>query len=167
MPAIAQDADWRVVAVAADQASGLAINHLKVCAEAPYFGACVDHPEAWKRNETLHLYLEPSGLRRQTGPWGYRLKFSEDLILRDADGAELWRRDGMLRVVRETQQPMLDIYAVNRIDLSGMPAGKYQVQVIVHDEISGQQADARLAFAVGARSGAKPSPDLAPERRGK
>jgi len=148
--ALGQDGTWRVAALAADQAEKLAVVRLEACKAVPYFGACVAHPGVWQRSEKLYLYVQPEGLQREKLASRYRLALSQDLILLDAGGHELWRREGVVRMTRETQSPLLDVFATNRIDLTGLPIGAYQARVVIHDEISGAAAQADVAFLVGA-----------------
>ena len=92
----------------------------------------------------LQFYYEPQNLFTKRADGGYQKWFTQDMIVRDASGKELLRKEGALDFNYKTKAPVLDVYGTNSLSLGDLPAGKYEFEAVIHDQLSKQ--DARYLF---------------------
>ncbi len=92
----------------------------------------------------LQFYYEPQNLFTKRSDGGYQKWFTQDMIVRDSNGKELLRKEAALDFNYKTRAPVLDVYGMNSLSLGELPAGKYEFEAVIHDQLSKQ--DARYVF---------------------
>ncbi len=98
----------------------------------------------YRPGETILVYLEPVGYRIEEGDV-VRYGFAADLELYTGDGQFLGRVDNFLDTLFEARKPNLASFLLFSIDLDGVPAGEYVLQLRVRDLLD---PDARVDVAV-------------------
>jgi hypothetical protein len=64
----------------------------------------------------------------------YRIHFDQDFVLLSGDGKEeLFRKEEMITMELNTKSPVMDLFATNRVALTGLPPAKYILKGIIHD----------------------------------
>lgn len=92
----------------------------------------------------LQFYYEPQNLFTKRADGSYQKWFTQDMIVRDANGKELLRKDGALDFNYKTKTPVFDVFGTNSLSLGELPPGKYEFEAVLHDQLSKQ--DARYVF---------------------
>jgi hypothetical protein len=154
-PAPAADASADRVAglkaeiVAARNAGRLAIANLTACASITGYAAYVRLPQARvARDGTLAIYYEPENWFTTVKDGRYGLEMLQDIVLIDAAGREVFRKTGALTIRHETASPILDLYVYNNLDVSGLPAGRYNLPDRAPRQAKEGAATADLHFVI-------------------
>ena len=92
----------------------------------------------------LQFYYEPVNLMTRRADGTYQKWFTQDMIVRDGAGKELLRKEAALDFNYKTKTPVFDIFGTNSLSLGELPAGKYEFEAVLHDQLSKQ--DARYVF---------------------
>lgn len=92
----------------------------------------------------LQFYYEPQNLFTKRADGAYQKWFTQDMIVRDASGKELLRKEAALDFNYKTRTAVLDVYGTNSLSLGELPPGKYEFEAVIHDQLSKQ--DARYVF---------------------
>ena len=108
-------------------------------------------PGAMVFGKTILVYLEVDnhGLRKL--PDGYGIDLWTDLFILYEDGERIGGKErfGEHKLVSRT--PHRTTFMVLEATVSQLPAQPYQVEVVVHDAVSGKQGKLRIPFRVAAR----------------
>jgi hypothetical protein len=92
----------------------------------------------------LQFYYEPMNLSTRRADGTYQKWFTQDMIIRDGNGNEILRQDAAVKFNYTAKTPVLDIFGTNSLDLGDLPAGKYEFEAVLHDQLSKQ--DARYVY---------------------
>jgi len=129
-----------------ENAGKLAFRQFTLCTKAPdgygqYEAASSNKVAAGAK---LQFYYEPMNLFTKRADGSYQKWFTQDMILRDGKGEELLRKDAAIDFNYKTRTPALDIHGTNSLTLGNLPAGKYELEAVLHDQLSKQ--DARFVY---------------------
>ena len=97
----------------------------------------------------LQFYYEPKNLFTKRSDGRYQKWFTQDMIVRDGKGKELLRQEGALDFNYKTKVPVLDVYGTNSLSVGELPAGKYEFEAVIHDQLSKQDARYVFTFEIG------------------
>lgn len=128
----------------------LGFNNLTLCSEVSSFCSYtpLQSPEV-PANGTLLLYYEPRNLSTSLITGVYKIHFTQDVILLDKTGGTvIFRQDEMLKFDYSTTSPVLDVFATNRLTLTGLAPGEYIFKAILHDKIKASSAETIVKFRV-------------------
>jgi len=83
----------------------------------------------------LLFYYEPANVFTNRRDDTFQIWYTQDLIVKDAEGEELLNSPELLNFNYQTVAPVLDLYATNSLDLGDLPAGKYEFIAVLHDKL--------------------------------
>lgn len=108
---------------------------------AKYFGNYEPRGDTvFRRGEKMHFYAEPKNLMMMKDAQGiYSVAFYVDLIVTGADGKKL-EQPKFMAMELPTRSRIQDLYLNLDVSLTGAPAGKYNVQFVIHDSNSPKTA---------------------------
>jgi len=101
-----------------------------------------------KVGSEIIFYYEPINLftNRQAG--GYHVWYTQDMILLDASGKELYNGKELLNFNYNTTSPVMDFYAKNSLSLGQLPPGKYIFKAVLHDKLKREEATYKYTFEI-------------------
>ena len=129
-----------------ENAGKLGFRQFTLCTKAP---EGIGQYEAAPSNKVaagskLQFYYEPTNLFTKRADGSYQKWFTQDMIVRDGAGKELLRKEAALDFNYKTKTPVFDIFGTNSLSLGELPAGKYEFEAVLHDQLSKQ--DARFVY---------------------
>ncbi len=129
-----------------ENAGKLGFRQFTLCMKAP---AGIGQFEAAASNKVkagskLEFYYEPMNLSTRRADGTYQKWFTQDMIVRNGAGKELLSNPAALNFNYKTKTPVFDIFGTNSLDLGELPAGKYEFEAVIHDQLSKQ--DARYVY---------------------
>jgi hypothetical protein len=101
-----------------------------------------------KGGTKLQFYYEPQDLFTKRADGSYQKWFTQDMIVRDANGKELLRKETALDFNYKTRTPVFDVYGTNSLSLGELPPGDYEFEAVVHDQLSKQEARYVFKFEI-------------------
>ncbi len=131
----------------------LAVRHATfVAAEPESYGSYEPRgSDAFAPGEPLLVYLEPVGYdfrRREDGTFVYG--FAADVAILDADGRLLGGQRDFGRWRFHSRRPNAAAFLSLRLEVGGLPEGRYRLAIRVRDGISQDSAEVVLPFEVQA-----------------
>lgn len=127
----------------------LQLDKLTVVQESPRgLGMFTPSPRGEVRNGKLLLYVEVRNFISRKSPAGWSVDLGTDAVFYYADGSFIARKDNIGRhsFVARTRHDVT--FMVLELNLHGMPAQVYEVELLVHDNNSGKSAKMRCYFKV-------------------
>ena len=97
-----------------------------------------------KAGTKLLFYYEPENVFTNRRGKTFQIWYTQDLIVKDADGEELLNSPDLLNFNYQTITPVLDLYATNSLDLGNLPPGKYEFIAVIHDKL--KKTSARMSY---------------------
>jgi hypothetical protein len=129
--------------------SALGFSNFHLCTNILGYGQYVAlESNKIKAGSTVKIYYEPTNLFTAHTEGGYKIWFTQDIVLKSAEGEELYKQENVLNFNYQTTSPIMDIFGTNSLDLGALPPGPYLYEVIVHDKLKNAQANYALAFEV-------------------
>lgn len=130
-------------------ASPPGFRRLELSSEPPSYGRYEPVPSSEvPESSAVFLYIEPDNPYTIRDGGRYYVEFVQDLMLVDATGSVLIDAPDLVEFFYESMSPLLDIYAQNRINLEGLPPGKYRFIVTLHDLLGGDSVQGEIAITV-------------------
>ncbi len=127
----------------------LGMRNLNLCSKVITLGAYVPLPEAKiEAGKTYYIYYEPTNWFTKTEEGRYEFWFTQDIILLDAKGEVLTERPGALSMHFNTATPLLDLYVVNDLHITGAPPGKYTYKMVLRDEFKDEIVTKTVDFEI-------------------
>jgi hypothetical protein len=104
-------------------------------------------PNGVVRSEELFFYAQVRNHTVRTLPGGWHeLHLVTDLVVIDAEGAEV-ARDMAFGESRFTARAVhRDTFVVIALRVKGLPAGRYRVRLVVHDQVSARKGEVEIPF---------------------
>ncbi len=93
-----------------------------------------------KAGTEIYFYYEPQNLFTNRSNSGYHVWYTQDMIVLDAKGKEIYNGPEMLNFNYQTTAPVLDYYATNSLSLGNLPTGKYTFKAVMHDKLKNAEA---------------------------
>jgi len=127
----------------------LGMRNLNLCSKVITLGAYVPLPEAKiKAEKEYYIYYEPTNWFTKIEGGRYEFWFTQDAFLLDAKGEVLVERLGALSMHFNTATPLLDIYVVNDLHITGAPPGKYTYKMVLRDEFKDEIVTKTVGFEI-------------------
>ena len=101
-----------------------------------------------KAGTKLLFYYEPENVFTNRRGKTFQIWYTQDLIVKDADGEELLNSPDLLNFNYQTITPVLDLYATNSLDLGNLPPGKYEFIAVIHDKLKKTSATMSYVFEI-------------------
>ena len=102
----------------------------------------------FKPGEEIILYIEP-GAFKYGGPDGrFDFGFSVDFRLAQLDGNILGGQDEFGKFPFQSKRPNTEIFLDLTLTLTGLPAGKYVLKIVVHDMVSGETSSGDVPIEI-------------------
>ncbi|HSE84548.1 MAG TPA: hypothetical protein VLB01_08380 [Thermodesulfobacteriota bacterium] len=109
--------------------------------EAPHFGGFEPRGnDIYESAEPIYFYLEPNNVVFVKKGEVYTAGFWIDCILKDQKGEVLLEQKKFLDAEFNSRSPISDMFANINFDLSGAPAGTYNIEFTVRDQNSNKSA---------------------------
>ncbi len=103
----------------------------------------------FKRGEPLIVYLELAGFGHKPLSGAYEISISGDVAIADESGQKILANMGNFLKSHMVSRRKNREYFVNlTIELSGAPAGRYQLILTLKDNVSGEKAKVRMPFEI-------------------
>lgn len=106
----------------------------------------------YRRGEPMDIYFEPRTLVTRYEDGHIRGAMSVDLEVRDADGKVIVNEKGAWKlpvaVKAPSHLPLSQVYAAMSTNPINLPAGRYQLQLRIHDDFGGTFSDRNVAITV-------------------
>jgi len=129
--------------------SDLGFSNFHLCSKILGYGQYVAlESNKIKAGSTVQVYYEPQNLFTARTEGGYKIWFTQDIVLKSSDGEELYKQENVLNFNYQTTSPVMDIFGTNSLDLGSLPPGSYLYEVVMHDKLKTAQANYTLAFEV-------------------
>lgn len=101
-----------------------------------------------EKNGTLLIYYEPLNVYTNKKNGLYEIWYTQDMeILSDKDKL-IYKKEDMLSFHYTTTAPILDLFATNTVELTGLPKGKYKFRAVLKDRMRNKTAAKVIWFAV-------------------
>jgi hypothetical protein len=127
----------------------LGMRNLNLCSKVITLGSYVPLPEAKiKGGKKYYIYYEPTNWFTKTEEGRYEFWFTQDAFLLDAKGEVLVERLGALSMHFNTTTPLLDIYVVNDLHITGAPPGRYTYKMVLRDEFKDETETKEVDFEI-------------------
>ena len=107
-----------------------------------------------RRTRPLYLYFEIYNLSRNNqGRTNYEITYDVKLLERkESIFKRLFKRDDNLKesisITRSEQGNMMNVFEYTSFDVSSLRVGKYELKVLIHDNVSGKTAEKSDTFIV-------------------
>ena len=113
------------------------------------YGSYVAAPDnKVKAGTELLFYYEPENVFTNRRDKTFQIWYTQDLIVKTADGEELLNSPDLLNFNYQTIAPVLDLYATNSLDLGDLPPGKYEFIAIINDKLKKTSATMSYIFEI-------------------
>ncbi len=127
----------------------LGFRNFTLCSNVIGFGQYVPYPDSRvKAGSEIYFYYEPVNVFTNRVSGNYQIWFTQDMIIRGAQGEEILNMPEGLNFNFKAQSPVLDLYAQNSINLGELPPGTYQFIAVVHDKLKKTEARKSFTFEV-------------------
>ncbi len=127
----------------------LGIKSLNLCSNIITLGAYVPLEEAKiEMGKEYYVYYEPTNVFTKISEGRYEFWFTQDIILLDHTGEVLVERLDALTMHFNTATPLLDIYVVNDLFLTGAPPGKYTYKIVLRDIFKDESVVETIDFEI-------------------
>jgi len=101
-----------------------------------------------KAGSKLLFYYEPENVFTNRRGKTFQIWYTQDLIVKDADGDELLNSPDLLNFNYQTITPVLDLYATNSLELGDLPPGKYEFIAVIHDKLKKTSSTMSYVFEI-------------------
>jgi len=96
----------------------------------------------------LLAYFEPINVYTRINNNTYEIWYTEDMILLDSNGKKIGEWNDILNFHYTTKKPVMDLFAQNTIDLSGLAPGKYTFKAVLKDQLSNKFITETIDFEI-------------------
>jgi len=135
--------------IAIQNSEPLTLAKFLACSEVKGYGDYVPLEEAKVKGDGVILfYYEPLNYFTRREGDIYEIWLLQDVVVLDAKQKEVFRQEGTMEIHLRKRSPVLDLYAVNRLTLHGLPPGKYVFRLVLRDKLKGERASFDLPFEV-------------------
>ena len=101
-----------------------------------------------KSNTKIYFYYEPENLFTNRVGGTYQMWFTQDMIVLEQDGTELYNAPEILNFNYHTTSPVLDVFASNSLELGDLAPGKYIFKAVMHDKLKKVDRSYSFTFEV-------------------
>jgi len=100
------------------------------------------------QNGRLLAYFEPVNVYTRINNNTYEIWYTEDMILLDSSGKTIGEWNDILKFHYTTKKPVMDLFAQNTIDLTGLPLGRYTFKAVLKDQLSNKFVTESIDFEI-------------------
>jgi len=127
----------------------LGFRNFTVCLNIIGFGSYVPvAAPAFKAGDQILFYYEPLNVFTGRREGLYEIWYTQDMIVLDAKGNTLLNKVDALDFHYTSKTPVLDLYATNSLDVSGLAPGKYQFKAVLKDRLRNKQISKIAEFTI-------------------
>ena len=127
----------------------LGIKNIKACSKINGYGSCAELDSSKvKSGERLLVYLEPVNYYINKNSGKYEIYLIEDMLVLNDKGDILWGKEGAVKYNYTSDNPVLDLFIANAIDIKGLVPGRYTFKAVITDKLKSQNASTILPFEV-------------------
>jgi hypothetical protein len=101
-----------------------------------------------KAGSEVYFYYEPDNFFTNRRSGTYQIWFTQDLVIQNKEGKELYRADEALNFNYQTTSPVLDVFVRNTLTLGDLPPGKYVFLAVLHDKLKRVDATHTYEFEI-------------------
>jgi len=127
----------------------LGVHNFTLCSKIYTLGSYVPLPEPKiEKDGKLLLYYEPANLHTKVSEGRYEFWFTQDAVLTDINGKELWSEKEFLDMHYITSTPILDVYVHNTLTLTDVPPGRYIYTITLNDLFRNKSITKSVEFEI-------------------
>jgi hypothetical protein len=127
----------------------LGFRNFTICSNIIGFGSYVPvAAPAFKAGDQILFYYEPLNVFTGRREGLYEIWYTQDMIVLDAKGNTLLNKADALDFHYTSKTPVLDLYATNSLDVSGLAPGKYQFKAVLKDKLRNMQIAKIAEFTI-------------------
>ena len=93
-----------------------------------------------KAGTEIYFYYEPVNLFTNRSNSGYHVWYTQDMIVLNAEGGEIYNGPEIFNFNYRTTAPVLDYFATNSLNLGNLPVGNYTFKAVMHDKLKNAEA---------------------------
>lgn len=101
-----------------------------------------------EKNGTLLIYYEPVNIFTNKKNGLYEIWYTQDMALFTDKDKLIIQKEDALNFHYTTRSPVMDLYATNSINLTGLAPGKYKFKATLKDKLKGKKAEKMVEFEV-------------------
>lgn len=101
-----------------------------------------------EKNGTLLIYYEPVNIFTNKKNGLYEIWYIQDMALFTDKDKLIIQKEDALNFHYTTKSPVMDLYATNSINLTGLAPGKYKFKATLKDKLKGKKAEKMVEFEV-------------------
>ena len=94
----------------------------------------------YRTGQPILIYLEPAGYGFRQKNNAFQFGFAVDFAIRGVGGSILAAKKEFMNYGFTSRVPNMETFLGLSLELTGLPAGKYAVELTVHDRVSGEGA---------------------------
>jgi len=127
----------------------LGVRNFTLCSKIYTLGSYVPLPEPKiEKDGKLLLYYEPANLHTKVSEKRYEFWFTQDALLVDINGKELWSKKEFIDMHYLTSTPILDVYCHNTLTLNDVAVGKYIYTITLTDLFRNKSVTKSIEFEI-------------------
>jgi hypothetical protein len=127
----------------------LGFRNFTICTNITGFGSYVPAASpVFKSGDQMHVYYEPDNVFTGRREGLFEVWYTQDMIVLDAKGEILLNKADALDFHYTSKLPVLDLYATNSLNFTGLPPGKYQYKAVLKDKLRNKEATKILEFRI-------------------
>ena len=127
----------------------LGFRNFTLCTHIIGYGQYVPAPgNTVKTDAKLQFYYEPVNLFTNRIGGSYHIWYTQDIVLLTSAGEEIYSAEGLINFNYQTTSPVLDVFATNSLDVTGLPPGTYHYRAIIHDRLKNVDASHTFQFQI-------------------
>lgn len=127
----------------------LGFRYFTICSNIISFASYVPLLEpVVEKNGTLLIYFEPVNIFTNKKNGLYEIWYTQDMALFTDKDKLIIQKEDALNFHYTTKSPVMDLYATNSINLTGLAPGKYKFKATLKDKLKGKKAEKMVEFEV-------------------
>lgn len=127
----------------------LGVRNLTLCRKIVSYGVYIPYnTNVARKGSVVYFYYEIENIFTNKSKDGYAVNFSQDAILVNSEGKELFNMPKAIKFNYNSNRPVINYYTTFKLDLSSAAPGDYIYKLVLYDELKGSKAKAEFPFTV-------------------
>jgi hypothetical protein len=101
-----------------------------------------------KKDGSFQIYYEPVNIFTGRREGLYEIWYTQDMVLLKPNGEVIREWLQILDFHYTSRSPVLDLYATNSVDLTGLAAGTYKFKAVLKDRLKKKEAARTIDFMI-------------------
>jgi hypothetical protein len=101
-----------------------------------------------QKDGKLELYYEPVNVFTSKREGLYEIWYTQDMALLNSVGKVLQEWKDILAFRYTAKAPVMDLYATNSLDVSGLAPGKYKFRAVLKDKLRNKEVSKTIDFSI-------------------